>query len=107
MSRRRAGDAAARGPSVPMVLVVLVVLASVLVPLASGCRDSGSRARARADLVRQLVEGGLEREVADCVVDGFFDVRNDGELREFFARDELTGAERDEFAVLGEACSSG
>ncbi len=97
---RRGGE---RVRTLPAVLVLL----SVLVPLATSCRDSGSRQRARAELVQQLVEGGLGRAVADCVVDGFFDVRNDGELREFFARDELTDAERREFALLGEACSSG
>lgn len=76
-----------------------------VVMLASACGESSSRARARAQLVDQLVDGGLERPVADCVVEGFFDVRNDDELRAFFDREELTDAEREEFAELGEACA--
>jgi hypothetical protein len=67
----------------------------------------GSRDRARGDLVDQLVEGGLPDEIAECVVEAFFDARDDDELREFFARDDLTDAEREEFARLGEACVPG
>jgi hypothetical protein len=75
-----------------------------VVGLLSACGESNSRKRARADLVEQLVEGGLERPVADCVVEAFFDVRNDDELRAFFDREELTDDERREFAQLGEIC---
>ncbi len=78
-----------------------------LVASLSACGESNSRQRARAELVDQLVEGGLEREVADCVVEAFFDARNDRELRDFFDREELTDDERSEFAQLGELCIEG
>ena len=77
----------------PVVAVVLVACASA--------RDT-----ARDGLVDQLVdEGGLSRSVAECVVDGFFEDRTTDELRQFFERAELTAAERDEFARLGEQCT--
>ncbi len=79
----------------------------VSVGLLVGCGDSDSRKRARVELVDQLVEGGLERNVADCVVEAFFDARNDRELRDFFDREELTDDERSEFAQLGELCIEG
>ncbi|MCB1000732.1 MAG: hypothetical protein KDB40_15665 [Acidimicrobiales bacterium] len=88
---------------------VTPIVASVvaIAVLGTACGDSRSRQRARTELVDQLVAGGLERPVADCVVEGFFVVRNDAELRDFFARDELTEAERAEFAELGEDCLDG
>lgn len=84
-------------------MVLCVALLPTVGALAA-CGESNSRKRARADLVDQLVEGGLERAVADCVVESFFDVRNDDELRAFFEREELTDDERREFAQLGEVC---
>jgi hypothetical protein len=81
--------------------------ALVLVALlaASACGESRARRAARADLVDQLVEGGLPEQVADCVVEAFFDARNDDELKDFFARETLTDDEREEFARLGEICT--
>ena len=87
--------------------VVAVAAGMVLTLTATACGDSSSRRRARGDLVVQLVEGGLEPQIAECVVDGFFDARNDDELRAFFEREDLTDDERDEFARLGEACTDG
>jgi len=87
---RRAGMAA---------LVVVALLAG------AGCGNGRARREARDELVDQLVEGGLPEQVADCVVEAFFDVRNDDELQDFFARETLTDDEREEFARLGEACT--
>jgi hypothetical protein len=88
----------------------VAIAAAALIPfvgLLVACGDSDSRKRARAELVDQLVEGGLERGVADCVVEAFFDARNDRELRDFFDREELTDDERSEFAQLGKLCIEG
>lgn len=84
--------------------VIAVVALLPLVGALGACGESNSRKRARAELVDQLVDGGLERTVADCVVEAFFDTRNDRELRDFFEREELTDDERTEFAQLGELC---
>jgi hypothetical protein len=75
--------------------------------VASACGESRTRREARRELVAQLVEGGLTEQVADCVVETFFDARNDGELKDFFARERLTDDERAEFARLGELCTPG
>ena len=80
----------------------VAVTSAVLI--GSGCGESRARRDARAELVDQLVEGGLTEQVADCVVDAFFDARNDDELREFFERERLLDNERAEFARLGETC---
>lgn len=73
---------------------------------ATGCGGSARvRLEARDDLVDQLVDGGLEREVAECAVDGFFSPRSNAELEAFFDRPALTADERDEFARLGMECS--
>lgn len=77
----------------------------LVAPVLAGC--GGTRDRARGDLVDQLVEGGLEDELAECVVEAFFDARTDDELKAFFDREDLTAAERDEFARLGAACVPG
>jgi hypothetical protein len=79
--------------------IALVLLSTTLV----AC--GGARDRSRGDLIDQLVEGGLENELAECVVDAFFDARDDDELRAFFGRDDLTADERDEFARLGALCT--
>ena len=74
------------------MLVVLIACGSV-------------RSHARDDLVGQLVdEGGLERSIAECVVDKFFEQRTTLELKQFFQREGLTPAERVEFARLGQEC---
>jgi len=87
---------------VPRMLSVLIVsfgLATLV-----GC--GSVRDRARDDLVDQLVvDGGLARPVADCVVDKFFEVRTTDELKKFFEREGLTDAENAEFARLGQECA--
>jgi len=81
-----------------IVSIVVVAVAAV------GC--ASARDTARDGLVNQLVDdGGLSRSVAECVVDGFFEERTTDELREFFDRDELTQAETEEFARLGQQCA--
>ena len=77
------------------VAVTLAVLSG------SGCGESRARREARGELVDQLVDGGLTEQVAECVIDAFFDARNDDELREFFERERLLDNERAEFARLG------
>ncbi|MFZ4719144.1 MAG: hypothetical protein ACOYMR_06950 [Ilumatobacteraceae bacterium] len=83
------------------VIAVLLVLLSVV---GAACSKS-SRNSARADFVQQLTdEGGLPPEVAQCVADRFFAERTDQELKEFFARKELTEPESAEFQQLGTDC---
>ena len=85
--------------------VAIGALVAVALVATSACGESRARRAAEADLVDQLVEGGLPEQVADCVVEAFFDARNDDELKDFFARETLTDDEREEFARLGEACT--
>ena len=85
--------------------VAIGALVAVALVATSACGESRARRAARGDLVDQLVEGGLPEQVADCVVEAFFDARNDDELKDFFARETLTDDEREEFARLGEACT--
>lgn len=87
------------------VLVGVLALGLTMASL-GGCTKGAARERARQDLIDQLVEGGLDRTIADCVVEGFFAERTDDELKAFIARPELTDAERAEFARLGESCQS-
>lgn len=85
------------------VAVLLVVLA--LVPLAGGCRRS-SRPEARSAFITQLqAEGGLSRDVAECIVDRFFAGRTDQELKDFFERPELSPAESEEFGRWAQECA--
>lgn len=84
-------------------LIAALVVAVAAVPSAA-CAKGVARERARQELVDQLVEGGLDRTIADCVVEGFFAERTDAELKAFIARPDLTEAERAEFARLGESC---
>ena len=79
--------------------------AAVLLVLAlTGCVDS--RGSARSDFVTQLItEGGLDRAQATCVVDKFFATRSTDELKKFFARKDLTAAERADFAAIAAACT--
>jgi hypothetical protein len=84
--------------------LLAVAVAVVTVSVVSAC-GGGGRGEARDELVDQLVEGGLERPVAECVVGQFFDNHTDAELKAFFDRDELTDAERAEFASLGRGCA--
>lgn len=79
-------------------------LACAVAVMAVGCGESGDRRDARRTLVAQLVDAGLPADLADCVVEGFFDVRSDAELRAFYERDSLTDDEVEEFARLAELC---
>ena len=82
---------------------LLVVLA--LLPVTAGCRSS-SRPRARTAFIEQLQqEGGLTRDVAQCIVDAFFAERSDQERKAFFDRKELTAAESEEFGRLAQQCA--
>lgn len=86
---------------------VLPLCVLLTVPVLPFVACASTRDRAHDDLVDQLVdEGGLDRSVADCVVDGFFEHRSTEELKAFFERDGLTEAERLEFARLGDACTT-
>ena len=81
-----------------------LLAAPVVVLLAAGC--SSSRDDARDGFRRQLRdEGGLTTAQADCVASLFFSSRSDDELLAFFERPDLTAAEREEFARLGERCA--
>jgi predicted transcriptional regulator len=85
--------------------ITIAVVVTALVTLAlTGCTDA--RKDARGKFVEQLqAEGGLPQEMAECVVDRFFEDRTTQELREFFERKDLTEAERAEFQQLGDECA--
>ena len=85
-------------------VLALVVSFAVL----AGCsRDDGGRAGAIAEFVDQLVEeGGVPRDLAECIADGFFESRSNDEINEFVERAELTDDERAEFARLTEQCAA-
>jgi hypothetical protein len=84
--------------------LALVVLPLLAVSLVAGC-SANPRDHARADFITQLeTEGGITHEQATCIVDKFFAHRSTAELNAFFARKNLTDAERAEFATLGKQC---
>ncbi len=78
---------------------LMVALAAAIASCSSPPRDE-----ARESLVRQLEEGGLDEQTAECVVDAFFDGKTDAELEGFFDRAQLTPEEAAEFAALGQRC---
>ena len=86
--------------SAPAALLLLLV-----VPVACS-RGDGGRAKAEAEFTQQLVDGGLDPTVAECVVEKFFDGRTNDELNDFFQRVELTNEERSEFAALTNECTA-
>lgn len=63
------------------VSTIAVVLG--LLVIGGGCGESDDRREAKRTLTEQLVDGGLPAELAECVVDGFFQVRTDEDLRAF------------------------
>ncbi len=78
----------------------------VLVLLVVSVASCGSQARddARASLVQQLEDGGLDQKTAECVVAAFFEGKTNEELKGFFDRPQLTPEEAVEFAALGQRC---
>ncbi|HEY7628840.1 MAG TPA: hypothetical protein VH761_17350 [Ilumatobacteraceae bacterium] len=82
-------------------LLALVVVGVLLI---GGC-GSDARDEAGDSLVQQLVDGGLERDIAECVVRAFFEGKTDAELERFFDRPQLTPDEATEFAALGARCT--
>ena len=83
-------------------LIVLCVLVGATTFVGCGANP---REHARSDFVTQLEhDGGISHEQAICIVDKFFAHRTTGELKAFFARVNLTDAERAEFATLGQQC---
>ena len=87
-----------------MIRHAATVFLAVLLVLA-GCGNNDRR-DARNSLVQQLVDGGLSRPLADCVVDAFFRGKTDDELKGFFDRPQLTPDERAEFEALGAQCTT-
>jgi hypothetical protein len=75
----------------------------VFVATVAGC-GSQQRDEARESLVKQLEDGGLDSETAECVVSAFFENKSNEELKGFFDRPELTPEEAAEFAALGQRC---
>jgi hypothetical protein len=80
-----------------ILLVALVVVASC---------GSQPRNEARDSLLKQLEDGGLDAETAECVVNAFFEGKSNEELKGFFDRPELTPEEAAEFAALGQRCAA-
>jgi hypothetical protein len=72
---------------------------------ATGC-GSQPRDDARDSLVKQLEDGGLDEDTAECVVAAFFDGKTNEELEGFFDRPQLTPEEAAEFAALGQRCAA-
>jgi hypothetical protein len=83
------------------LLVGLVVVATAIVGCSSTPRDD-----ARASLVKQLEDRGLNASTAECVVAAFFVGKSDDELKGFFDRPQLTPDEAAEFASLGQRCAA-
>jgi hypothetical protein len=77
----------------------LVVVVATSLSCGSNQRDD-----ARDSLVKQLEDGGLDQQTAECVVAAFFQGKNNDELKGFFDRPELTPEEAAEFAALGQKC---
>ena len=88
-----------------MTVVRRCLLVVALVVAAAGC-GSQPRDDARASLVQQLVDGGLDKKTAECVVAAFFEDKTNEELKDFFDRPQLTPEEAAEFASLGQRCSA-
>jgi hypothetical protein len=86
-----------------MVLRRCLLVVAVLAVTSCG---SQSRDDARDSLVNQLVDGGLEKAAAECVVAAFFEDKTNEELKGFFDRPQLTPEEAAEFASLGQRCSA-
>jgi hypothetical protein len=83
-------------------IVPALAAGAVLIGCATSYRD-----RAIREFRDQLVaEGGLPRSVADCVVDTFFDGMDTAAVKDFFEVPELTDAESQQFAEIGEACAT-
>lgn len=83
--------------------VSVVLIAAVCSAMVVSCADD--KAHARDEFITQLItEGGLDRPQATCVVDKFFATRGVEELKRFFARKDLTEAERADFAAIAKAC---
>ncbi len=78
----------------------------LLIALVAAVASCGSppRDEARDSLVRQLEDGGLDQQTAECVVDAFFDGKTDAQLKGFFDREQLAPEEAAEFAALGQRC---
>jgi hypothetical protein len=87
------------------VILLRRCLLVVAVLIASSC-GSQPRDDARDSLVDQLVEGGLEKPAAECVVAAFFEDKTNEELKGFFDRPQLTPEEAAQFASLGQRCSA-
>jgi hypothetical protein len=78
---------------------LLVAVVAVVTSCGSQPRDE-----ARDSLVKQLEDGGLDADTAECVVAAFFEGKSNEDLKGFFDRPELTPEEAAEFAALGQRC---
>jgi hypothetical protein len=76
-----------------------------MIVLVASC-SSTPRDDARASLVKQLEDGGLDQPTAECVVAAFFEGKTNDELKGFFDRPQLTPEEAAEFAALGQKCAT-
>ena len=81
-------------------------LVVVLAMLAVTSCGSEPRDDARDSLVKQLLDGGLDKPTAECVVAAFFEDKSNAELQGFFDRPQLTAEEAAEFASLGQRCAA-
>ena len=85
-----------------------LLVKGTLAVLGLAVSSCGSQPRddARASLVKQLEDGGLDKAAAECVVAAFFEDKTNEDLKNFFDRPQLTPEEAAEFASLGQRCSA-
>ena len=89
-------------------LGVLGLVGLVSLSTLAGC---GERQMSRAQLedryVDEIVDAGVERSVAECVVDRLFSAMSDDELREFNSTGtELTAEQSVRVGELADACGA-
>ncbi len=83
--------------------------ATVLIVVAgAGCSRGGlSRDGLRDAYVERIIDAGVERPVAECVVDRLFDEMNDDELRRFNTEGtSLSESQTNRIAQLADACGA-
>ncbi len=80
----------------------------ILLSTGVGCSKGGlSRDDLRDAYVERIVTAGVERPVAECVVDRLFDEMNDEELRRFNTEGtSLSESQADRIAQLADACGA-
>ena len=84
------------------------VLFVVVVGALAGCRERElTREQLEDRYVDEVVEGGIDRDIAECVISRLFGGMTDAELREFNTSGaDLTAEERQRVGQLADACGA-